>query len=605
MRGKKSVDVSGIKKLIDRRLNDLSINKKLLLVYIVCMFIPLILTDGVVLGVLNRNERREADYEMENVANSVRYIVGSSFDEAITVINKLYLNEEVYAFLDKDFESDYDFFTDRVEIKNNILKPLDGGRESSIIGINLCSDNDTIINGGNFYNMDRISDLDWMDLSEAKSKIVVNFYYDVDVNQGTLNRKKVSLMRVLDHYRWYDRNMLVYVELDHSVLQRKMKALAYTDPVYLCEGDKVLLSNTTQTSVQMDYDDLDEDIKIGLDVPWNIYGKDLRIVVARKQAGIAKVIKDNALVLLILIAFNLIAPVLVIRLINRSFAVRLYDLSKAFDEADIDNIRGIDTESAGDDEIGLLMRGYNRMVERLNSLIRTNYTVRLERQEIELARQNAELSALHSQINPHFLFNILESIRMRSVLKGEQETAGMIEKMATLVRQNISWSTDNSTILEELDFIRAYLELQQYRFGERLRFNIEAEDGCADYSIPRLTLTTFVENACVHGMEGKTSLCWVYVRVYRKAGDDGDLLIMEIEDTGRGMSDEDVEYLNDRMNNCTIDDIKDGSHVGMLNACLRLKLYTEDEAGFEIESEKEVGTYITISVPIRRLKSDA
>lgn len=605
LRGKRFLRVSDINRLIDIRLNDLSINKKLMLVYIVCMFIPLILTDGIILGLLSRNERREADYEMENVVNSVRYLVESSFGEAVTVINKLYLNEEVYAFLDEDFESDYDFFSRRVEVKNNILKPLDGGRESSIIGIILCADNDSIVNGGNFYNMNRISDIDWLDLAKAKSKIVANFYYDVDANQGTLNRKKVSLMRVLDHYRWYNRSMFVYVELDHSVLQRKMKALAYTDPVYLCEGDKVLLSNTTQTSVQMDYDTLDEDIRVGLDVPWNIYGRDLHIVVTRKAPGIAEVIRDNAIVLLALIVFNLIAPVVLIRLINRSFAVRLYDLSKAFDEADIDNIKGIDETHAGDDEIGLLMRGYNKMVDRLNSLIRTNYTVRLERQEMELARQNAELSALHSQINPHFLFNILESIRMRSVLKGEQETAGMIEKMATLVRQNISWSTDNSTVSEELDFIRAYLELQQYRFGDRLRFNIEAEDECAEYSIPRLTLTTFVENACVHGMEGKTSLCWIYVRVFRKATEHDDMLIMEIEDTGRGMADEDVEYLSDRMNNCTIDDIKDGTHVGMLNACLRLKMYTKDEAVFEIESEKEVGTYITISVPVRRLKGNA
>ena len=178
----------------------------------------------------------------------------------------------------------------------------------------------------------------------------------------------------------------------------------------------------------------------------------------------------------------------------------------------------------------------------------------------------------------------------------------MIEKMATLIRQNVSWSTDNSTIEEELTFIKSYLELQQYRFGDRLKFDIQAEDNCAYFPIPRLTLTTFVENACVHGMEGKTTSCWIYVRVF--VGED-DELVMEIEDTGRGMSDEDVAYLNDKMNNCTIDDIKNGSHVGMLNACLRLKMYTEDEAHFEIESEEEVGTYITITVPVRRFIADA
>lgn len=589
------------------RLNDLSIKRKLILVYVVCMVIPLVLTDGVVFSMLGRNERREEEYRMRSVADSVRYLVNSTFDEAVTAVNKIYLDEDVYKFLNEDFESDYDFFEKRFEFNKSTIKPLDGGRESAISNIILCSDNNGIVNGGNFYRIKDLKYISWEDMLASKSSIVVFFYYPVeDIKTGS-NKKRVSVIRMLDNFSWYKRDMLVYVDLDYSVLQRKLRAMTYEYPVYLCEGDRILLSSPVQKSINMDYDYLSEDVSIGLEVPWNIYGRNLRIIVEKNESNVAQVFKDNALVICLLIILNLLAPLLLIRFINRSFAGRLYSLSRAFDETDIDNMKGIDADTAGEDEIGLLMRGYNRMVERLTGLIRTNYRARLERQEVDIARQNAELSALHSQINPHFLFNILESIRMRSVLKGEQETAGMIQKMATLVRQNISWSTDNSTITEELDFIRSYLELQQYRFGDRLKFDIELEDNCGGYSIPRLTLTTFVENACVHGMEGKTSACWVYVRVYRKSeGDDPeDILVMEIEDTGSGMSDEDVAYLNNRMNNCTIDDIKNGSHVGMLNACLRLRMSTEWAAHFEIESEMEVGTYITISVPIRRLADNA
>lgn len=581
-------------------LNDLSIGKKLMLMYVVCMFIPLILTDGIIFTLMQRNELKEEEYRMEQVADSVKYLVGSTFDEAVTVINKIYLDESVYEFLDDDFESDYDFIEKRYSITEKVIKPLDGGRESSINGIILCSDNDGIINGGNIYNLKDIGSVKWDDLLAATNNMVVNFFYNGDQNPIEMNKKKVSLIRALDHFSWYDRHMMVYVDIDYSVLQRKMKTLAYEAPVYLCEGDRILLSSTMQKSPRVDYEMLGRDVSIGLSVPWSIYGRNFRIVVTRTENSVMEVIRDNIGLIAVLILFNLVAPIMLISLINRSFAHRLYGLSRAFDEAGIDDIRGIDAENAGDDEIGLLIRGYNRMTERLNTLIETNYRDKLERQDMELARQNAELSALHSQINPHFLFNILETIRMRSVLKKEQETAYMIEKMATLVRQNISWSTDRSTVAEELDFIRSYLELQQYRFGDRLKYDIEAEEDCGAYSIPRLTLTTFVENACVHGMEGKTTSCWVYVRVFRN----GDDMIMEIEDTGQGMPDEDVEYLNERMNNCTLEDIKSGSHVGMLNACLRLKMSTDDSAHFEIESEKEVGTFITITVPIRRLKDN-
>lgn len=580
------------------RLNDLSIRSKLILVYVVCMIIPLVLTDGVVFGLLGHYEKKGEEYRMKSVADSVRYLIGSSFDEAVTAINKIYLDESVYKFLDEDFESNYDFFEKRYQISKNIIQPLDGGRESALSNIILCSDNAGIVNGGNFYNLKDIKYLKWDDLIASKSSIVVFFYYPNDAINNTSNKKKVAIIRMLDNFSWYKRDMMVYVDLDYSVLQRKLKAMTYEYPVYVCEGDRILFSSPLQKSINMDYENLDENVNVGLEVPWNIYGRNLRIIVSGNGGVFGKVLKEQTPVIILLLLLNLLAPLFLIRLINRSFAMRLYRLSEAFDETDIDNNKGIEMNDAGKDEIGLLIRGYNRMIERLNTLIKTTYTVRLEKQEMELARQTAELSALHSQINPHFLFNMLENIRMRSVIKSEKETASMIEMLAALIRQNISWSTDNSTIDDEIKFINSYLELQKYRFGPKLKFEISVRDDCKNFLVPKLTLVTFVENSCIHGMEGKTAACYIYVRVYRNE----DNLVMEIEDTGSGMLDEEVMYLNERMNKCTLEDVKMGSHVGILNACLRLRMCTEQAAVFNLESEKGVGTYITITVPTDRLK---
>ena len=110
--------------------------------------------------------------------------------------------------------------------------------------------------------------------------------------------------------------------------------------------------------------------------------------------------------------------------INVSFVGRLRTLSDSFDSVNEDrNSLEIIEDVHGKDEIGSLMRNYNRMVIRLKDLIKTVYEDRLEKQEIDIARQQAELLALHSQINPHFLFNVLESIRMHSLIKHEDETA--------------------------------------------------------------------------------------------------------------------------------------------------------------------------------------
>ena len=115
-------------------------------------------------------------------------------------------------------------------------------------------------------------------------------------------------------------------------------------------------------------------------------------------------------------------------------------------------------EINGSDEISELMESYNIMAARMNGLIQTVFKNKLYQQEMNIARQKAELLALRSQINPHFLFNALESIRMHSVLKHEDETADMVEKLALMHRQNVEWGRDLVTIREETSFIKAYLD---------------------------------------------------------------------------------------------------------------------------------------------------
>jgi two-component system sensor histidine kinase YesM len=218
---------------------------------------------------------------------------------------------------------------------------------------------------------------------------------------------------------------------------------------------------------------------------------------------------------------------------------------------------------------------------------------KLKEQEMDIARQQAELLALHSQINPHFLFNALESIRMHSVLRGEDETAEMVEKLAIIERKNADWNDDYTTIENEMDVVDAYLKLQQYRFGDRLSYEIDVDDNCKNAKIPKLTIVTFVENACVHGIEGKSSPGWIFVRVYTKDMD----MIIEIEDTGEGISDEDVEVLRRRMEEASIEDLKQKGRIGVVNACLRLKIATENRVRFIIESEKGIGTTIGVVIP--------
>ena len=182
---------------------------------------------------------------------------------------------------------------------------------------------------------------------------------------------------------------------------------------------------------------------------------------------------------------------------------------------------------------------------------------------------------------------------MHSILKGENETAEMVQRLAVMERQNVEWHEDSVTIAEEEGFIEAYLQLQSYRFGDRISFDIDIDDDCKNILIPKLTMVTFVENACIHGIESKATQGWIFVRVYKEAGD----LVIEVEDTGDGMDEKEVVQLKNMMNNVTIDAVKKAKHVGILNACLRIKMMFKNQAKFTIESEKGIGMSVIITIP--------
>ena len=185
----------------------------------------------------------------------------------------------------------------------------------------------------------------------------------------------------------------------------------------------------------------------------------------------------------------------VVSIFNHSFTSRILQLSKVFKSVDSEKLVSM-TDRESKDEIGSMIKNYNRMVSRTNDLIQTVYKNKLKEQEMLVSQKNAELLALHSQINPHFLFNALESIRMHSLLKKENETADMVEKLAIMQRQYVEWGNDAVTVAKECEFVKAYLALQKYRFGERLNYNIDIEADCMECQVPKLTLVTFVENAC-------------------------------------------------------------------------------------------------------------
>ena len=585
----------GLWKRLEGFLDNLKIRRKLLLLYMICVIVPLVITDGMILGLLMREENTKLGNEMQRIAEAVSYELSSVFEVADRVTGNVYADREIDEFLSETYESPLDFY-------NRSRGVLDSTYYNVIIGYSsaqmyLYGDNETIVNGGNFQRLSSARDLDWYQEfvnSDKKEKLL--FYYDDSGRMTANSQRKVSVIRKLNYFHRDEREKLLKLDLDYNSMNRNLQNMNFDTVVYVCDGNRILFSNSGTNKYTEPFEVLEATEKNRYEMKWSFYGDNFRILVEEPENMILDWIKDNVRWLFFLIGINVVLPWTIMRMINKSFVNRLQLLSDAFDKVEVEDPEFI-SEIQGTDEIAGLMHNYNRMLVRRQELIQIVYRDRLERQEMDLARQHAEIQALHSQINPHFLFNVLESIRMHSVLKGEKETAEMIARLAQLERQSVKWSSDYIRISEEIKFIQAYLELQKYRFGRRLTYDIQVMDGCEEYYLPRLSLSTFVENACVHGIEEKQANSWIYVRIYQK----DQWLHLEVEDTGKGMSEKQSQRLLEQMRSCDISIVKESEHVGILNACLRLKMISDNMAEFDIESEKGAGCWFSIRIPTNKL----
>lgn len=583
-----------LREKIENWANDYTLKRKLQVLYVFCILMPLFLTDGMILRNMMRSEQKRQQYEMQRVADAVSYHLSNRAEYAASMAKEIYLNREIERFLNTQFTSGLDFFVQKQEfLKDTLFESsigIDGTR------LTMYADNGTIINGGEFGRLSSVENTEWYrTFWDSGQDTRLLFSYDGAVPAGCAERKMLFL-RKMDYFRKNESKKFVKIEIDYSSIVRDMEYMNYEMPVYLCKDGRTLLSNDGHNSMRRDFEEFDAAGRIGYQKEITLYGEVMQICVLKTPSGILSNLREHLGQILLLGMLNIIFPYFLMRLIDQSIAERIRELGQAFESVEEDRLVEI-PHVRGRDEIGGLMLNYNRMVRRTNDLIQTVYKDKLREQEIDIARQNAELLALHSQINPHFLFNALESIRMHSLLKQEYETADMVERLTVMERQNVDWGTDQIEIKKEMEFVEAYLGLQKYRFGDKLSYELDVEPECALVKLPKLTIVTFVENACVHGIESKTSQGWIFVRVYRE----GDALCIEIEDTGGGMEEEKLEELRERVAHVSIDKLKEKGRVGVLNACLRLKMVTDGAAQVTIESEKDVGAMVQIRLPYDRL----
>lgn len=578
-----------------QHMNNIALSRKLTILYVFCVLLPLVVTDSIVLYIVMNDQYTKQQHAMENEANAIQYSLTNSIDYAAATAKQIYMNEYIERYLNHEYASALAYVEAYQEFVKTTLFKGGAGMDNTII--TMYADNPTIVKGGEFSQLSVIENTNWyQSFKESGQDELLYFYYDNEKSPAVEPKRKIMFLKKLDFFSGKRCDKFLKIELDYSNMVRGLVKLGYEFPIYICQGDRVLLANDGHSSISQNFESFCMADQVGVCKEMNLYGSELQVYILEPDVDVLRNIWMNMPLIALLILTNAILPWRLMRELNRSLTVRIEQLSQVFDKVEDEELSRIN-EISGNDEIGRLMENYNRMAERTNDLIQTVYKDRIREQEMDIARQSAELLALHSQINPHFLFNALESIRMHCILRNEPEIAEMVEKLAVMERQNVDWATDTVEIGKEMEFVEAYLGLQKYRFGEKLSYELDVDKECENIRIPKLTVVTFVENACIHGIENKTTQGWIFVRIYFENYSDRKELCIEIEDTGSGMDEDAQQRLLDTMQNASIDRLKEKGRVGMVNACLRLKMVTENQAKFVLESEKGVGTMVQIRIP--------
>lgn len=581
------------KKIMQRlvlRLDNLKIKHKLYLLYFVCVLLPLVLTDALIGYNMISHERKIRSLEKEQLAETVINSFTAELNAASSFEISIYKNSYINNYVKQTYESPIDYLMSFQELNSRTL--FTGNTGLNNYNFVIYTDNPTVINGGIIQKKSKAKQNLWY-LDFVNTYNYPSLHFDYDTSLVVSNTRKIFLVRKMDYYKKNDSHSIIKVEVNYSDLYQKFLDMNSSYPFYITYDGKEIISNTAASYIGQNYNNFNENTKDAICHSFNIFGKNLKLYVLDQPVGIFDFLKSYSHILTIVFILNILLPTIFLTMLNKSFTNRIFELTDAIQNSSLSNLKKIEAQK-GKDEIGILITRYNEMAERIENLIQTVYENNLKEKNMIVARQKAELLALHSQINPHFLFNILESIRMHSVIKKEAETAEMIQRLAVIQRQYVDWENDNVTIKDELDCVKTYLDLQKYRFGERLNYNIELDDDCTKLFIPKLSIVTFVENACVHGIEEKSSCCWIFIRVYKK----DKYIEIEIEDTGCGMNQEKLSQIKERMSNASIELLMKKHHVGIINACLRLKIFTNNTVRFNVESEEYEGTTFTIQIPI-------
>lgn len=248
------------------------------------------------------------------------------------------------------------------------------------------------------------------------------------------------------------------------------------------------------------------------------------------------------------------------------------------------------------DEISFLAKMFDHMRININNLIsemKQKAQIEKELQQSKLLLKESQLRSLQSQINPHFLFNTLDTISKKAYLEGAEETSDLLVSVAGLLRYNLKRLDRSVKLYEEVNVLYQYMDIQKARFTDRLQVHTEIDESCLNVQIPGLTLQPIIENAVIHAIEPEEDGGMIGFRII----DGGERVIIEIADDGPGMSESKIKQI---LEEHSVETEGHSTGIGFSNVVRRLRLFYGIEDVIKIESDVGRGTRVVMKIPKTR-----
>lgn len=291
---------------------------------------------------------------------------------------------------------------------------------------------------------------------------------------------------------------------------------------------------------------------------------------------------EEARKIYLLIALALFMAALVLAyLLSDEITKPIKALEKSMKEVEKGNFAHAALAVREENEIGHLSRNFNMMTEEIQNLIE-------QRDQEQQIKRKSELKALQSQINPHFLYNTLDSIIWMAEWGKNQEVVRMTSSLAKLLRRSISNEQETVTVAEEVEYTETYLTIQKMRYKDKLEYEIQVEPEILQENVIKLILQPLVENAIYHGIKYKEGKGLVRVEGFRE----GEHMILRVRDDGKGMDSETLAHIFEKH---TRDTRSNG--VGLNNVNERIQIYYGEDYGISFKSSQGKGTEAVITLP--------